>query len=256
MASQTITLFVNGVRYQVAVAPRTTLLSVLREQLHLTGTKNGCSTGHCGACTVIVDGKTERACIYLARRADGKAVQTIEGLASADGGLHPLQQAFVAHGAVQCGYCTPGLIMAAKALLDRAPQPTREEIIAALEPNLCRCTGYSSVINAIREVASLEFQVPSSKFQVSLERETWNVERGTWPVEHGIIGRSLPRPDAVDKVTGAAKYAGDLEFPDMLHAAVLRSRYPHARVLRVDTARAKALPGVVAVLTAADVPGA
>jgi len=249
MSTQLITLFVNGVRYQVEVAPRTTLLSVLREQLHLTGTKNGCSTGHCGACTVLVDGKAERACIYLARRADGKAIQTIEGLAPAEGGLHPLQQAFVDHGAVQCGYCTPGLIMAAKALLDRHPQPTREEIIAALEPNLCRCTGYSSVIAAIQDVPSSRFQVPSSGLQVGIEHGTWNMERGT-------IGRSLPRPDAVAKVTGAAQYAGDLEFPTMLHAAVLRSRYPHARVLRVDTAQAKVLPGVVAVLTAADVPGA
>lgn len=247
MATQSITLFVNGVRYQVEVAPRSTLLSVLREQLHLTGTKNGCSTGHCGACTVIVEGKAERACIYLARRADGKAVQTIEGLAPAAGGLHPLQQAFVTHGAVQCGYCTPGLIMAAKALLDRNSQPTRQEIIAALEPNLCRCTGYSSIVVAIQEAS--RFQVPRSKFQGNVEHETWNVE-------HGTIGRSLPRPDAVAKVTGAAKYAGDLEFPSMLYAAVLRSRYPHARLLRVDTAQAKALPGVVAVLTAADVPGA
>ena len=187
MATQTITLFVNGVRHQVAVGPRTTLLSVLREQLHLTGTKNGCSTGHCGACTVIVDGKAERACIYLARRADGKAVQTIEGLASAEGGLHPLQQAFVAHGALQCGYCTPGLIMAAKALLDRTPQPTREEIIAALEPNLCRCTGYGSVIEAVESVVH---SPQSSVLSQKGESKGWGL--GTDDLGLRTIGQPLP----------------------------------------------------------------
>jgi len=131
--TETIRIEVNGVWHELEVERRTTLLEVLlRDRLHLTGTKNGCGQGHCGACTVIVDGKAVRSCVYLARRADGKSVQTIEGLAR-DGELHPLQRAFIERGAIQCGFCTPGAIMAAKALLDRNPNPTREEIMAALE---------------------------------------------------------------------------------------------------------------------------
>jgi len=238
MERQTISLHVNGLPYQVEIGPRTTLLEVLREGLHLTGTKNGCGQGHCGACTVIVDGQAVRSCITKASRADGARVETIEGLAQ-DGEMHPLQEAFIEHGAVQCGFCTPGMIMAAKALLDANLQPTDGEIKEALEHNLCRCTGYTRIIQAIRGAAEGQPpQVPATETPLA------------------AVGRPVPRPDARAKVTGQATYAADLYFEGMLHAKVLRSKVPHARLLRVDTSKARALPGVVAVLTAEDVPGA
>ncbi len=238
MKKHTISLHVNGSPYQVGIEPKTTLLEVLRDELHLTGTKNGCGQGHCGACTVIVDGKAVRSCIYKASRADGARVETIEGLEK-DGELHPLQRAFIEHGAVQCGFCTPGMIMAAKALLDANPHPTDEEIKEALKLNLCRCTGYTRIIQAIRGAAEGQApQLPATESPLA------------------AVGRPLSRPDARAKATGEATFAADLYFEGMLHAKVLRSRYPHARLLRVDTSRAKALPGVAAVLTAEDVPGA
>ncbi len=238
MPKQTISLYVNSSPHQIEIGPKTTLLEVLRGELHLTGTKNGCGQGRCGACTVIVDGKAVRSCIYKASRADGAHVETIEGLAQ-DGKLHPLQEAFVEHGAVQCGFCTPGMIMAAKALLDANPHPSDEEIKHALKRNLCRCTGYTRILQAIRGAAEgLPPQLPTVESPLA------------------VVGRPLPRPDASAKVTGQATYAADLYFEGMLHAKVLRSEHPHARLLRVDASKAQALPGVVAVLTADDVPGA
>jgi CO/xanthine dehydrogenase Mo-binding subunit/aerobic-type carbon monoxide dehydrogenase small subunit (CoxS/CutS family) len=240
---QAITLHVNGVPHQLEVSSETTLLEVLRDELRLTGTKNGCGQGHCGTCTVIVNNRAVRSCITPAHRLDGAQVETIEGLARGDE-LHPLQRAFIEQGAVQCGFCTPGMIMAAKALLDANPQPTREDIIKALTPNLCRCTGYASIVRAIQQVSSSRFQV--SGFG----------EPGTLNLKPGTIGKPLPRPDARAKVTGEAIFAADLYFENMLHAKVLRSAYHHARIRRIDTSKAKALSGVAAVLTADDIPGA
>jgi selenium-dependent xanthine dehydrogenase len=236
---QVISFYVNDAFREVEVGRKTTLLQVLRDELHLTGAKNGCGQGHCGACTVIVDGKAVRSCVYLAHRANGKRVETIEGLAR-DGELHTLQEAFIAHGAVQCGFCTPGMIMAAKALLDAEPKPTREDIYQALERNLCRCTGYVKIIEAILAASGQRPEVGEVRP----------------PKAFRAVGHPLPRPDARAKATGEAVFAADLYFEGMLHGKVLRSRYPHARVLRVEPSKAKALPGVVAVLTAAEVPGA
>lgn len=147
-----ITLTVNGHEHQIAVAPRRTLLQVLREDLHLTGTKEGCGVGECGCCTVILDGRPVNSCLVLAVQADGCHVVTIEGLGSR-GSLHPLQEAFVEHGAVQCGFCTPGMILVAKDLLDRIPHPSSVEIREAISGNLCRCTGYQKIVEAIQAVA-------------------------------------------------------------------------------------------------------
>lgn len=144
-----ITLRVNGVEEEVYVEPWWTLSRVLREELNLIGTKEGCAGGHCGACTVLIDGKTVMSCLYLAMKARDKNVTTIEGLKGKDGGLHPLQEAFIEHFAVQCGYCTPGMIMSAKAMLDENPNPTEGEIREALNGNLCRCTGYAKIVEAI-----------------------------------------------------------------------------------------------------------
>lgn len=146
---QLIKLKVNGVVEEVFVEPWWSLAYVLREVLNLTGTKVGCETGNCGTCTVLVDGKVVKSCLLLAPKANRKEIVTIEGLTSKDGGLHPLQEAFIEHFAVQCGYCTPGMIMAAKALLDENPNSTEEEVRAALSGNLCRCTGYVKIVEAV-----------------------------------------------------------------------------------------------------------
>jgi len=146
---QLIKLRVNGVEEEVVIEPQWSLAHILREELNLTGTKIGCGTGECGACTVLVDGKAVKSCLYLAMKARGKDILTIEGLGDENGGLHPLQEAFIEHFAVQCGYCTPGMIMAAKAFLDETPDPTEEHVKRVLDGNLCRCTGYVKIVEAV-----------------------------------------------------------------------------------------------------------
>jgi len=150
-----IELRVNGVPYQTRIEPHRTLLEVLREELFLTGAKEGCGLGDCGACTVIVDGKPTLACITLAIEVAGKEITTIEGLYRA-GVLHPLQQAFMKYGAIQCGFCTPGMIMTAKAFLEECKHPDESEIRKAMAGNLCRCTGYVKILKAIQSVAESE----------------------------------------------------------------------------------------------------
>lgn len=149
---QDIILKINGETYEVSVKPSETLLEVLRDKLGLTGTKEGCDTGKCGACTVLIEGKAVRSCLTLAIAARDKEITTIEGLAYGEE-LHPIQQAFVEHGALQCGFCTPGMIMISKAFLEENPDPTEKEIREALVGNICRCTGYVKVIEAIRASA-------------------------------------------------------------------------------------------------------
>jgi aerobic carbon-monoxide dehydrogenase small subunit len=152
MKKQLLTMTVNGNEIDVAVTPNTTLLEVLRDDLGFTGVKEGCSEGVCGACTVLMNGAPIRSCLTLALEAEGAFVTTIEGLA-ARGQLHSVQQAFIDQGAVQCGFCTPGMILSSKSLLDRSPHPTDEEIKTALAGNFCRCTGYKKILDAVRSVA-------------------------------------------------------------------------------------------------------
>ena len=144
------TLNVNGRAYPVEIEPGRNLLSVLRGEVGLTGAKEGCDDSECGACMVLLDGQPVNSCSYLALQADGREIVTIEGLAGKDGELHPLQQAFLDQGGVQCGFCTPGMLISAKALLDRNPSPDEEEIRLALSGNLCRCTGYSGIVRAVQ----------------------------------------------------------------------------------------------------------
>jgi carbon-monoxide dehydrogenase small subunit len=146
-----VELQVNGQAHEVLIKPQQTLLEVLRDSLGLTGSKEGCGLGACGACTVLVDGEAALSCLMLVESAVGKEILTIEGLAR-EGELDPLQSAFVEHGAIQCGYCSPGMIMVGKALLDRNPKPTRDEIRVAIAGNLCRCTGYQKIVDAIEAV--------------------------------------------------------------------------------------------------------
>jgi selenium-dependent xanthine dehydrogenase len=232
---------VNGTWHTFEIDSRTVLIELLRDRLNLTGTKNGCGSGHCGACTVLVDGEAVRACIYKARRAHEKTVETIEGLARGNV-LHPLQRAFIQRGAVQCGYCTPGMIMSAKALLDHVPDPTDEQIKTALKQNFCRCTGYKKIIEAVHAAAGMAAD----------PRKTPSLESG----EFSVIGRRMARTEALGRVTGEVRYTGDLVVEGMLRARVLRSAYPHALLRGIDVSRARQMPGVVAVLTADDVPGA
>jgi len=151
MSKKSLQLTINGEPYELTVEPRTTLAELLREELHLTGTKEGCGIGMCGACTVLLDGKAIKSCLVLALKANDKEITTIEGLAT-KGEIHPLQKAFIDHGAIQCGYCTPGMILSAKALLDENPHPTEEEVRMAMAGNLCRCTGYVKILEAILSV--------------------------------------------------------------------------------------------------------
>ena len=153
MAEKKIKLKVNGRNYSIPVKPTDTLVDVLREGLGLTGTKKSCGLGDCGACTVLMDGKAINSCLTLAMDAQGREITTIEGLEREDGTLDPLQEAFIENGAIQCGFCTPGMILSAKALLDEIPNPTEEEVRQGLSGNLCRCTGYAKIIRAVLDAS-------------------------------------------------------------------------------------------------------
>ncbi|MDO8804619.1 MAG: molybdopterin-dependent oxidoreductase [Elusimicrobiota bacterium] len=231
-----ITLNVNGDDHTLAVRPNETLQDLLRIGLGLTGTKKGCESGVCGACTVLIDGEPRNSCIVLAVSADGKKITTIEGLAK-EGKLHPLQASFIHNGAVQCGYCTPGMLMSAKALIDKNPNPSEEEIKRAFGGNLCRCTGYVKIIEAIKGWKDFS----GDKLNDVAGEKTESV------------GRSLHRKDAPDKVTGRARYTGDMSLPGMLHGKILTSPVAHAKVKSIDTSAAEKLPGVKAVITWKDV---
>jgi carbon-monoxide dehydrogenase small subunit len=150
---RTISFILNGEPVEVEIEPHLTLLQLLRDNLELTGTKEGCGMGECGACTILLDGKAVNSCIFPALEIEGRKVITIEGLTDAQGNLHPIQKAFIEHGAVQCGFCTPGMVLSAKALLDENPKPSEEEIRNGIAGNLCRCTGYLQIIQAIKAVS-------------------------------------------------------------------------------------------------------
>jgi 4-hydroxybenzoyl-CoA reductase subunit alpha len=224
-----LTFHVNGDPVQVAVRGDATLLQVLRHELGLTGTKEGCGSGDCGTCTILLDGDPVNACLLLALEVEGRRVETIEGLVD-----HPIQQAFIAHGAIQCGFCSPGAVMSAKALIDRNPRPTREEAARAMAGNLCRCTGYQKILDAV----------------VNWDRPPSIPEK----TDHVVVGRRVPRIDAHDLASGRAVFTDDIRFPGMLFGKILTSPHAHARILKIDTSKAEALEGVKAVITAEDVP--
>lgn len=252
LSDETIVLSVNGEEREISAPPSRTLLDVLRDDLDLTGAKKACDNGECGSCIVLLGRKPAKSCLLAATRAVGKEVTTIEGLApeSKDlqpgddlSALHPLQQAFLEKGATQCGFCIPGMIMKANALLVSNNNPTREEVVKSLSKNLCRCTGYFKIIEAVLHASEL--------IRSNIDRA---VPRPT-TVNGKAVGVSVPRLDSPGTVNGEAKYAADLKVEGMLHAKILRSAVHHARILSLDTSEAEAMAGVVAVITADDVPG-
>jgi len=243
MSRERLTFTLNGAEQDLLVNTGATLLSVLRGQLDHTGTKCVCGVGECGACTVLVDDLPLLSCSTLAMSVRGKSVQTIEGVANGHM-LHPIQQAFIECGAIQCGYCTPGMIMTAKSLLEENPEPTRDEVRRHMAGNLCRCTGYAKIVDAVLLAAKRIRQK---------DRGTDARKSGDEALTGDVIGRRITQPEAVAKATGSMRYVSDLKRPNMLHAKVLRSPHPHARVVRVDTSRARLLPGVECILTPEDV---
>ncbi|MDP2645081.1 MAG: molybdopterin-dependent oxidoreductase [Desulfobacterales bacterium] len=232
--------YVNGDTVSANVPGKLSLLRFLRDHLNLTGTKNGCSEGQCGACMVLVDGRPARSCLTKMGTLAGKKVQTIEGVAS-DGAPHPFQKALVDRGAIQCGFCIPGMVISGVALLESNADPSDDQIKEALHLNLCRCGGYLKIIEAVREAA----RVLAGSKQPAPE-----------PVYTGrLVGVSLPDMEAYEKVRGELTYADDIVMQGMLYGKVLWAQYPHAKILSVDTSQAEPMPGVACVLTAKDVPG-
>ncbi len=241
--TKTLNITVNNQEHSLDVEESRTLSQFLRLDLGLTGTKIGCEEAECGICTVWVDGTPVDSCVYPVWKAQGRHVTTIEGLAT-NGKLDPMQKNFIDHGAVQCGFCTPGLIMTAAALVEENDNPDEHDIKVALKDTYCRCTGYTSVIHAIQSAAA--------------------EKRGEGPLPvndpaivepMNVISRSVPPVEVEQKVTGEAKYTDDYVFDGMLYARTLRSPYAHARILNINTEKAKALEGVQSVLTHEDVPG-
>lgn len=228
-----ITLHVNKQEIQLAVEPHETLAYTLRNRINLTGTKTGCEQGSCGACTVFVDGVAVQSCITPVMKVNGAVITTIEGVADMNK-LHGLQEKFVEHGAIQCGYCTPGMIMSSLHLLNENPKPSRADIQEALSGNLCRCTGYKKIIDAVE----------SYVHNTTIKKVS----------EKGTVGVSRPYIEAEKKVKGAAEYADDYRIKNALHCKFLRSTYAHARIKSIDISAAKSLPGVKAVVTGKELP--
>jgi len=236
----TIRATVNGAARPIEVEDRWTLAELLRDHLRLTGTKIGCDRGECGACTVLVDGKPVYSCSQLAVWMDGRSIETVEGLVRNDK-LDPVQQAFVDHDAPQCGFCTSGQLMSARALVNANPHPTEDEARAAMTGNLCRCANYNHYIEAV--VASGQARERARRSPI--EERAVDAPAASLTV----VGHATPRIDARERVTGKATYTADIQLPGMLYARVMRSPHPHARIVRIDTSKARALPGVKAIIT-------
>ena len=237
-----VRLEINGLQRQFIVADDLVLLDLLREELRLTGAKQSCDRkGQCGACTVIVNGKASRSCLLKVGNLDGAEILTVEGLGTPQN-PHLIQEAFVLAGAIQCGYCTPGLIMATKALLDVNPNPGRDEIKQALQHNLCRCTGYSRIIEAVQLAARF----------LRGEARPEDLRPG---LAESQIGVSHPRPWSMLKACGLAEFTADIAVPGALELAVVRSPHHNARIKHIESSAAEKLPGVVGVMTAKDIRG-
>ncbi len=234
---------VNGRKISRTAKPHQRLLDFIRDDLNLTGNKEGCGAGECGTCSVFVDGVLMKSCLLPVAKAQGAQIDTIESLAKT-GELSVLQKAFHKAGASQCGYCIPGMVMAATAALRINPFADREEIKERLGGNICRCTGYQKIFDAVE----LARDVQNGRLPATALLET-DTEDGE------VIGKNVRRIDAPSKVSGKLKYAGDMTMPGMLHVQVLRSPHAHARIVSIDVSAAEAMDGIEGVVTSADVPG-
>ena len=237
---ENIRLLINGKPHELTVNKDVkashTLAHTLRETLGLTGTKIACDHGGCGSCTVLVDGEPTLSCMTLTVECNGKSVVTIEGLKDQKTGkLNALQQSFVDHSAFQCGFCTPGIIMTSQALLDKNPTPSEDEVQEALAGHFCRCISHYEVMGAVKDAAKEKMEQPA-------------------PNGYRHIGKGTPRGDAAEIVSGAAAFISDLRMPGMLYGKILRSPYPHANIIDIDTTGAETLPGVEAVVTYRNAP--
>jgi len=240
---------INGVNQSLVVDPEISLADVLRRQLLLTGTKVSCNDGHCGACSVILNGKLTLACVIkMSRIPDGSEITTIEGIGTPEK-MHPIQVAFAVYGAAQCGFCTPGMVVSAKALLDGNPNPTREEVRSWLtrHHNACRCTGYKPIVDAIMEAAKVmrgEMKIEDLEYKLPKDGKIW--------------GGKHPRPSADAKVTGTLDFGQDLGLkmpPGTLQLALVQAKVSHANILSIDTSEAEKMPGVAKVVTHKDIKG-
>ena len=270
-----ISLVVNGEKRNFLVSQHEKLLDTLRNASYFS-VKSGCDSGSCGICTVLVDGRPVRSCLTKTEDVAGREVTTLEGL-SKDGKMHPVQEAFVQTGAIQCGFCTPGLILSAKALLDKNPDPTEEEIRRALNGVICRCTGYVRAVKAVKGAAAvlrgeklepfsfLQAVLPENIDQVEIPEMYHRLEGGSGPLPplvltpvdmHGtkVVGSAEVKLDARKLALGKPVYTGDIHMEGMLHGALLTSPHAHARIRSIDADAARALPGVRAVLTHRDIP--
>lgn len=243
------TLSINGIKRVVIADPTSTLTTVLREHLLMTDVKNGCDEGHCGACSVILNGKLTLSClIKMAKVPDESTIVTVEGIGR-PGHLHPIQQAFIFHGAAQCGICSPGFVVSSKALLDENPNPTRQQIRDwfTQHHNVCRCNGYIPYVDAVMDAAAVirgEKKMADITFQMPADGKIW--------------GTKYPRPSAEAKVTGTLDFGGDLGLklpPDTLQLALVQAEVSHANILGIDTSEAEKMPGVFKVVTHKDVKG-
>lgn len=229
-----MSFFVNGIEY--TDPDNLTLMRFLRDRLHLTSVKDGCSEGACGTCTVIIDSKATKACVTKTKLLEGKKILTVEGLSDWEKDVYTY--AFGEAGAVQCGFCIPGMVLCTKALLDQNLNPTEAQIREALKNNICRCTGYAKIIKAVELAAKIlrEKKIPDT-------HKDWT------------IGQAVHRIDVRQKVTGTGIYPDDIYLPNMLEVVALRTAYPRAKILKIDTTEAKKVSGVVRIITAKDIPG-
>src|ERR1700743_2351264 len=233
---------INGQKKGAEIEPRLLLAALIRRGVGVPGTHRGCDTTNCGSCTVLVDGRAIKSCTMLAVQADGREVTTVEGLATASE-LRPLQEGFRQEQGLQCGFCTPGMMLAAKALLDRNPSPTEEDVRWALSGNLCRCTGYQTTVKPVFWAAE--------KLGGEGKRLTTTADesRALDEIKIGGLGSSRKRVEDERFIRGKGNYTDDIVLPGMLPMEILRSPLPHARIKSIDTSRAYAIPGVHLVLT-------
>jgi len=236
------TATINGRKVARNAKPQQRLLDFIRDDLNLTGNKEGCGAGECGTCSVFVDGVLMKSCLLPVAKAQGTTIETVEALATS-GELSVLQKAFHKAGASQCGYCIPGMVMAATAALRANPFADREEIKERLGGNICRCTGYQKIFDAVE----LARDVQNGRLPATALMET--------ETEDAVIGKAVRRIDAPSKVSGRLRYAADMTMPGMLHVQVLRSPHAHARIVSIDTSAAETMDGIEGVITCADVPG-